>query len=288
MEGCTRAGYPGPVTGSVPESPVGALLREWRQRRRLSQLDLALAAGTSARHLSCVETGKAQPSRAMVLKLCETLDVPLRERNTVLLAGGFAPEYRERGLDDAEMRSARAALDTILENHEPYPAVVVDRYWNVVTTNRAMGLFDSAVPEALRGLPPNMYRYALYPEDPAAPVQLANYHDVREFLLERLLRQVQATGDPVLRDLYEEVSAYPMPPEPETSSPAMPSTPFSVPLRISTPRGELRVFSTMVTFGAPSDVTLSELAIELFYPLDDFTDESLRAMFELTTRANSV
>ncbi|WP_338087594.1 helix-turn-helix transcriptional regulator [Nocardia huaxiensis] len=271
------------MTRSMQESPVGTLLREWRQRRRLSQLDLALTAETSARHLSCVETGRAQPSRAMVLKLCEALEVPLRERNTVLLAGGFAPEYRERGLDDADMASARAALDTMLTAHEPYPAVVVDRYWNVVTTNRAMALFEGAVPEPLRDLPPNVYRLALYPDD-ESPARMVNYREVREMLLERLIQQVRATGDPILRDLYDEVSAYPFPADIESDSATMPSTPFAVPLRISTPMGELRMFSTMVTFGAPADVTLSELAIELFYPLDDFTAGALRQLFELATR----
>ncbi|MFI6866517.1 helix-turn-helix domain-containing protein [Nocardia sp. NPDC050406] len=266
------------MTRSVRESPVGALLREWRQRRRLSQLDLALHADTSARHLSCVENGKAQPSRAMVLKLCEALDVPLRERNTVLLAGGFSPEYRESSLDDAEMASARAALETMLTAHEPYPAVVVDRYWNVITTNRAMGLFGDDLPEALADKPQNVYRLALYPDSPTSDTWLVNYAQVREFLLERLMRQAQSTGDPVLRDLYDEVSAYPMPSRTDPDAAAMPPSPFTVPLRVHTPVGELRIFSTMVTFGAPADVTLAELAIELFYPLDEFTANVLRGL----------
>ncbi len=264
----------------MQESPVGALLREWRQRRRLSQLELALAADSSARHLSCVETGKAQPSRAMVLKLCDVLEVPLRERNTVLLAGGFAPEYRERSLDDEELFSARTALEAMLAAHEPYPAVVVDRYWNIVTTNRAMGLFQGEIDEQLMEQP-NMYRLALHPGSPEGTTYMVNHGQVREFLLERLLRQVQTTGDPILRDLYDEVSRYPVPPGAE-SDPEAP-TPFALPLHISTPMGELRMFSTMVTFGAPSDVTLSELAIELFYPLDEFTAITLARLFDLTT-----
>ncbi|MEV6276396.1 helix-turn-helix transcriptional regulator [Nocardia sp. NPDC051832] len=268
------------MTGSVRESPVGALLREWRQRRRWSQLELALAAESSARHVSCIETGKAQPSRVMVLKLCDVLEVPLRERNSILLAGGFAPEYRESSLDDAELSSARTALDAMLTAHEPYPAVVVDRYWNVVTTNRAMGLFRDEVDEQLLERP-NMYRLALHPGSSSATSYMINHGQVREFLLDRLLRQVQTTGDPILRDLYEEVSRYPVPPGTE-ADPGDP-TPFLVPLRIATPMGELRMFSTMVTFGAPSDITLSELAIELFYPLDEFTAITLARLFDLTT-----
>ncbi|MEV0762629.1 helix-turn-helix transcriptional regulator [Nocardia sp. NPDC050435] len=264
------------MTRSVRESPVGTLLREWRQRRRLSQLELALAADSSARHLSCVETGKAQPSRAMVLKLCDVLDVPLRERNTVLLAGGFAPEYRESDLDDAPLTAARAALDTMLTAHEPYPAIAVDRHWNVVATNRAMSLFAGEVDEHLMRRP-NVYRLALHPGPPGAATYMINHGQVRDFLLARLLRQVRATGDPVLRDLYDEVSGYPVPTrtEPDPGAP----TAFAVPLRIASPAGELRMFSTMVTFGAPSDVTLAELAIELFYPMDEFTADTLRTLF---------
>ncbi|NNH71491.1 helix-turn-helix transcriptional regulator [Nocardia uniformis] len=266
------------MTRSAQQSPVGSLLREWRQRRRLSQLDLALSADSSARHLSCVETGRAQPSRAMVLKLCEALEVPLRERNTLLLAGGFAPEYRESSLDDAELAAARTALDAILIAHEPYPAVVVDRYWNVVTTNGAMGLFEDEVPDELLTATPNMYRYALHPGSTSSTAHLVNHRQVREFLLDRLIRQVRATGDPILRDLYAEVSQYPVPPDLESESTATAPSPFAVPLHIRTPMGDLRMFSTMVTFGAPSDVTLSELAIELFYPLDEFTAAALRSL----------
>lgn len=259
---------------------MGALLREWRQRRRLSQLELALAAESSTRHLSYVETGRAQPSRAMVLKLCRTLDVPLRERNTLLLAGGFAPEYRETGLDGTDSDGTRTALDTVLAAHEPYPAVAVDRHWNVVTTNRAMGLFGDAPPATPDGRPANVYRLALTPDPPDAPVRMVNFAEVRTYLLERLLRQVRATGDPVLRGLYDEVSAYPVPPDDSPDPAPIPVGPFAVPLRIRTPAGELRLFSTMVTFGAPADVTLAEIAVELFYPLDDTTAATLRALYD--------
>lgn len=267
--------YAAPMISNAPSSQVGPLLREWRQRRRLSQLDLALAAGASARHMSYVETGRSRPSRAMVIRLCETLDVPLRERNTLLLAGGYAPEYRESGLADANLASVRAALDTMLSAHEPYPAVVVDRYWNLVTGNRAIGVLTTGIPEHLLAPEPNVYRLVLHPEGLSS--HLANAHQVRSLLLDRLLRQAKATGDARLQALHDEIFQYPEPagdPEPE----ATPPIPFQVPIRIRTPVGELSMFSTMATFGAPADVTLSELAIELFYPLDEFTTAALRAL----------
>ncbi|MFG3438910.1 helix-turn-helix domain-containing protein [Nonomuraea sp. NPDC047897] len=259
-------------------SRVGALLREWRRRRRLSQLDLALQAGSSARHLSYVETGRAHPSRAMVLRLSAALDVPLRERNTLLLAAGYAPAYRESSLDDAYLASVRAAVDTMLAAHEPYPAVVVDRLWNVLDGNRAMAVLMDGIPPHLLLPRPNVFRLTLHPDGLSA--RLANLGEVRALFLERLRRQVDATGDAGLRDLYEEVRRYRAPdPAPD---PAEASTgeagPIQVPLRVRTPFGELSMFSTMATFGAPADVTLSELAIELFYPLDEFTAAALRGL----------
>ncbi|MEU6188633.1 helix-turn-helix transcriptional regulator [Nocardia sp. NPDC047038] len=263
------------MTSVRTQSRAGILLREWRQRRRLSQLDLALAADTSARHLSYVETGRAAPSRAMVLRLCDTLEVPLRERNTLLVAAGFAPAYRESSLDDAHLASVRSALDAMLTAHEPYPAVVIDRLWNVVVGNAAMSVLVDGVPEHVRAPRPNVYRLVLHPDGLSA--RLANRTQVRELFLERLARQVSASGDTELTALYDEVSAYPEPPGTDAQArTGIPSSPFEVPIRISTPAGELSMFSTMATFGAPADVTLSELAIELFYPLDDFTAAALR------------
>ncbi|WP_327688733.1 helix-turn-helix transcriptional regulator [Streptomyces tubercidicus] len=260
------------------QSPrVGVLLREWRQRRRLSQLDLALLAETSTRHLSCVETGRARPSRTMVLRLGEALDVPLRERNALLLAADYAPAYQESGLDDAGMAQIRAALDMMLTAHEPYPAVVVDRWWNVVTGNGAMAVLMAGVPPQLLVPQPNVYRLTLHPDGLVS--RLANAAEVRALLLERLLRQVHTTGDGQLRALYEEVCRYPAPEAPDTVPDGVPAArpgPIQVPLRVRVPGGELSLFSTMATFGAPADVTLSELAIELFYPLDEFTAEVLR------------
>lgn len=261
-------------------SRVGALLREWRRRRRLSQLELALLADSSARHLSCVETGRARPSRAMVLRLSAALDVPLRERNTLLMAADYAPAYRESSLDDEDMASARAALDMMLAAHEPYPAVVVDRLWNVLTGNRAMSVLMDGIPPHLLDPRPNVYRLTLHPDGLAG--RLANLDEVRALFLERLRRQADANGDAELRALYEEVRDYPAPtgaitPNADARTTTRPS-PIQVPLRVRTPMGELSMFGTMATFGAPADVTLSELAIELFYPLDEFTAEALRAL----------
>ncbi|WP_043623018.1 MmyB family transcriptional regulator [Nonomuraea candida] len=260
-------------------SRVGALLRQWRQRRRLSQLALANLAGTSARHLSYMENGRARPSRAMLLRLSAALDVPLRERNTLLLAADYAPAYQESSLDDRYMASIRAALETMLTAHEPYPAVVVDRLWNVLLGNRAMGVLMDGIPPHLLQPRPNVFRLALHPEGLAA--RLANLGEVRALFLERLSRQADATGDADLQALYEEVSAYPLPPDGDTPGDAASRhrpSPIQVPLRMRTPFGELAMFSTMATFGAPADVTLSELAIELFYPLDDFTADTLRSL----------
>lgn len=214
----------------------------------------------------------------MILRLCDALEVPLRERNTLLLAADYAPAYRESSLDDAHLASVRSALDIMLTAHEPYPAVVVDRLWNVVTGNAAMGLLMTGIPEQLLLPKPNVYRLVLHPEGLAG--RLANLTQVRELFLERLSRQVNATGDAELRALFDEVAAYPLPPDPveEPDDDAAQPSPFEVPLRVRTPFGELRMFSTMATFGAPADVTLSELAIELFYPLNAFTAEALRGL----------
>ncbi|WP_369638204.1 helix-turn-helix domain-containing protein, partial [Nocardia sp. JMUB6875] len=182
------------MTSTMPGP--GALLRDWRQRRRLSQLDLALAADTSARHLSYVETGRSSPSRAMILRLCETLEVPLRERNTMLLAAGYAPEYRESGLDDPDLAAVRSTLDAILSAHEPFPAVVVDRHWNVVLSNRAMAVLTNGTPDHLHTPKPNVYRLVLHPE--GLIQHLVNAHQIRTHFLETLTRQATTTADPHL------------------------------------------------------------------------------------------
>ncbi|MFI6502969.1 helix-turn-helix domain-containing protein [Nonomuraea typhae] len=261
----------------MTDSRAGALLRQWRRRRKLSQLELSLLAGTSTRHVSYVETGRARPSRAMVLRLAEAMEVPLRERNTLLLAAGYAPAYRESSLGEDGMAAVARALNTMLTAHEPYPAVVVDRLWNVVSGNGAMAVFMDGLAPELAAAPPNVFRLALHPGGLAR--HLVNYTQVRALFLQRLQRQVHAGGEPALRALLEEVTAYPRPAgHPGTPEPQLPAGPIQVPLRLRTPMGELSMFSTMATFGSPADVTLSELAIELFYPLDDVTDAALRRL----------
>ncbi|MBW1597507.1 helix-turn-helix domain-containing protein [Streptomyces sp. JJ38] len=263
---------------------VGTLLREWRQHRRLSQLQLALDADSSARHVSYVETGRARPSREMVLRLAETLDVPLRERNTLLLAAGYAPAFRESAMDAAEMAAVRSALDVMLTAHEPYPAVVVDRVWNVVSANEAMGALLDGLPAGLAEPPANVYRMVLHPE--GLLTRVVNADEVRHHLLDRLRRQARASGDAELRALHEEVAAYgPWVEEPEGhGAGGQAAGPVALPVRLRGPHGELSMFSTIATFGAPADVTLSELAIESFFPSDEATARAFRALAEERAR----
>jgi transcriptional regulator with XRE-family HTH domain len=251
---------------------VGPLLRDWRRRRRLSQLDLALEAGISARHLSFVETGRSKPSREMVLHLAEELEVPLRDRNRLLLAAGYAPVYGERGLDAPEMEPVREALDVVLRGHEPYPAAAVDRGWNLVAANRGVALLLEGVAPELLEPPANVLRISLHP-DGVAP-RIANLGQWRAHLLERLGRQVALTADDELGALLEELRGYPAPdggePEPGASD-------IAVPLRLRHDGGELAFISTVTTFGTAVDITVAELAIESFFPADAATAEAVRA-----------
>ena len=255
---------------------AGDLIREWRQRRRLSQLDLALEAGVSTRHLSFVETGRSRPSADMVMHLAERLDVPLRERNELLLAAGFAPRYSAWSLEDPALREVREAVSRVLTAHEPYPALAVDRYWNLVASNEALGPFlDGVAPELL--VPPvNTIRLALHP-DGVAP-RILNLAEYRADLIERLERAARLTGDPELADLHEEMLGYPGPPPPASQGAAGASV--AVGLRLGpTPESEapeLSFFSTITTFGTAVDVTVSELALEAFFPADAQTAEYLR------------
>ena len=247
---------------------AGDLIREWRQRRRLSQLDLAIAANVSSRHLSFVETGRSRPTSEMILHLAEHLDVPLRDRNALLLAGGFAPAYPERGLAEPELQAVRNALKRVLGGHEPYPAAVVNRWWELVDANAGIALFTGGVSPGLLEPPVNVLRLSLHP-DGMAP-RIANLPEWRAHLLARLHRQAEATGDPRLVTLYTELEAYPgglaQPPEP---------TDVVVPLRYRTPRAELSFLSITAVIGTPMDVTVEELAIESFYPADDQTAAAL-------------
>lgn len=254
---------------------VGALLREWRQRRNLSQLDLASLAGVSSRHLSFVETGRARPSREMVLHLAEELDVPLRDRNGLLVAAGFAPVYRERRIDAPEMEPVREAIDALLRGHEPYPAIVCDRHWNLVSANAASWVLVEGVDAELLEPPLNVLRISLHPRGLAPRIR--NFAEVSAHLLTRLRRQVHLTGDEDAAELYEELASYPgVSTEIPASEVEGPSA-VVLPVRYAVRDRELALFSTIATFGTAIDITLAELMIESFFPADGETAATLRA-----------
>jgi transcriptional regulator with XRE-family HTH domain len=258
----------------VTKGGAGELIREWRNRRRMSQLDLALEASVSARHLSFVETGRAQPSREMILTLAEHLQVPLREQNALLLAAGYAPEFSEMDLDTDEMEPVRHALDTILTGHEPYPAVIVDRQWEIVTSNRpAQGLLVG-VAEHLLAPPANAMRITLHP-DGLAP-RILNFPEWSGHLLTRLRRQALLSQDPGLAALEREVLE--LPGVEQASGLVEPEEMLFVPLRLGLPESDvvLSMFSTLATFGTALDITLEELSIEAFFPADDATRDYFR------------
>lgn len=254
---------------------VGALIRDWRQMRHLSQLDLALEAEISQKHLSFVESGRSQPSRDMVLRLAEHLAVPLRERNVLLLAAGFAPVYGETSLDAPALATARTAIETILTGHEPYPALAVNRHWQMLAANKAVAPLLGTVSEAALLKPPvNVLRLSLHPGGLAPSID--NLAEWRDHLLARLRHQARASADPILADLLAELSAYPTP----RASPAQASDgqepAIVVPLRLRTDHGLLSLISTTTVFGTPLDITLQELALETFFPADAQTAQRLR------------
>ncbi len=255
---------------------VGPLLREWRKRQRRSQLELALDTGISARHLSFVETGRATPSPEMVLRLAERLDVPLRERNQLLLAAGYAPAIPERSLQDPELAPVREALDLILTGHDPYPAVAVDRGWDLVAANSAMGAMATWVDPALLEPPVNVMRVGLHPLGLAR--WIVNLGEVRTYFLGRLARQVAITGDQDLAALLEEVTGYPGPEHEHDPTCDTAASHIITPLmRMRSPDGnELSFFATVATFGTAVEVTTSELSIELTFPADAATAEAMR------------
>ena len=256
----------------VKPAHIGDHLREWRQRRHLSQLDLAGDAEISARHLSFVETGRAAPSRDMVLKLAERLNVPLRERNVLLVAAGFAPAFPQRSLDDPALKSARAAIDLVLRAHEPNPALAYDRHWNLVSANRMVMPLLQGIPARLLGQPFNILRLAFHPEALAA--RTVNLGEWCSHLLERLRRQCEATADPELIKLHHELKTYPIP---ARSAPVAPDS-VAIPFRMRFGDEILSFMSTTMIFGTPVDVTLSELALETFFPADDLTAERMRTI----------
>ncbi|HCT79910.1 MAG TPA: transcriptional regulator [Micromonosporaceae bacterium] len=268
--------YGGGVTATLPQSPrpIGELLRQWRERRRLSQLELSNQAEVSTRHLSFVETGRSVPSREMVLQLTEHLEVPLRERNRLLLAAGYAPVYSETSFDAPQMEAIRAAVRQVLDGHEPYPAVVVDRAWNLVDANSSLSLFTDVVAPHLLQPPANVLRASLHPEG-FAP-HIINLGEWRAHLLARLRRQIEISGDASLVALLEELEGYPCDqPQPTIELPGPGE--IVVPLRVRHGEAELTFFSIIATFGTPLDVTLSELAIESFFPANAQTSELLRS-----------
>jgi transcriptional regulator with XRE-family HTH domain len=260
--------------GMYQDQAFGDQLREWRQRRRLSQLDLAVEADLSTRHLSFVETGRAKPSREMVLRLAEALELPLRSRNAMLIAAGYAPSFPERPIDDAAQAGARELVQRILDAHMPFPALAVDRHWHLVMHNRAVGALMAGAAAHLLAPPVNVLRLSLHPEG-LAP-QIANLADWKRHILERLRHQYHESGDAVLDQLIEELRSYPAP---ASNTPAATAGALiAVPLILNAPVGQLSFISTTTVFGTPVEVTLSELAIESFFPADGETAERLRQL----------
>ncbi len=274
METTSSRCYDEGMTNAFSPQPVGQLLRTWRQRRRMSQLDLACEAEISARHLSFLETGRALPSRDMLLNLAERLEVPLRERNALLTAAGFAPVFPERSMSDPALEAARNAIDLVLRGHEPYPAIAIDRYWTLAAANRAIPPLLAGVKAALLQPPVNVLRLSLHPEG-LAP-RIANLAEWRAHLLARLRRQIDLTADPRLIDLMDELRGY----AGGTRAGALPSehvyAGVLIPLQLVTDGGMLSFFSTTTIFGTPVDLTLSELALESFFPADSATAAQLR------------
>jgi transcriptional regulator with XRE-family HTH domain len=256
--------------------PVGDLLREWRQRRRMSQLDLACEAEISTRHLSFVETGRSQPSREMILHLAEMLEIPVRERNLLLVAAGFAPIFRERPLDDPALTLVRNAIDMVLERQKPYPAFGIDRHWNVAMSNAALPELYTGVSEELLERPVNAARLTLHPKGMAP--RIANFAEWRAHTLTRLRHDIDLTADPVLVDLLREVSDFPAPVTTRPSHAVPDPNAVLIPFKVMTDAGLLSFVTTTTLFGTPIDVTLSELAVELFFPADAETDAIVRQL----------
>lgn len=263
---------------STRMAPIGDHLRSWRQRRRMSQMDLALEAEISSRHLSCLETGRAMPSRSMVLRLAEQLEVPLRERNLWLASAGFAPAYPERPLEDPSMRPARAAVEAVLAAHAPNPALAVDRHWNLVSANASVPPLMAGADPSLLAPPVNVMRLALHPRG-LAP-RIGEFGAVRAHFLARLARQATVSGDPVLVELLRELRGYPALAGGTLASPGGAEEPeaLALPFRLRLGEAELSFLTTTMVFGTAHEVSLSELTVETFFPLDEATREALRRL----------
>ncbi|MGW1273314.1 helix-turn-helix domain-containing protein [Streptomyces sp. NPDC002491] len=276
-------------TQSAPAGPggegVGPLLRAWRERRRMSQLELALRADSSARHVSFVETGRSRPSEDMVLRLAEQLDVPVRERNALLLAAGYAPRYPQTPLDDPALDALRSGLERLLQGYEPYPALVMDARYDVVAANRGITMLLEGVPESLLEPPLNAMRLTLHPKGLAPRIR--NLREWRGHLLAQMERQIALYRSKPLRELYEEVAAYPVADTgaaPDTGTapaagadgqPGEAVPYFALPMRIEHEGRILSFISTVATFNTPMDVTVAELAVETFLPADPATAKYL-------------
>ncbi|MFI2288026.1 helix-turn-helix domain-containing protein [Streptomyces niveus] len=272
------------MTSRTTGTGVGPLLRGWREQRRISQLELALRADSSARHISFVETGRSRPSEAMILRLSEHLDIPVRERNGLLLAAGYAPRFTETALDDPSMAVVREALERLLRGYEPYPALVVDGTYTLVAANRGLALIMEGVPEHLLAPPVNAMRVILHPEGAARRIR--NFRQWRGHLLDQMERQIALARSDALRALYEEVAAYPPPEgvddgvdetEDTEDTAAFALGNFALPLRIEHGGQVLTFLSSISTFNTPMDVTVAELAIETFLPADPATAKYLQS-----------
>lgn len=269
------------MTAPTSPPPVGGLLRDWRKRRRLSQLDFAAEAEISQRHLSFVESGRARPSREMLLRLAEHLDVPLRERNALLVAAGYAPLYSARPLDDAALAAARQAVEAILDGHAPHPALALDRHWNLIFANAAAGALMAGADQKLLEPPVNVLRLSLHPDGLAS--RIGNYREWRAHIFSRLAQQIDSSGDTVLISLLEEFKSYPTPSNAKPYRPAQEPSGIAVPLELLSDAGKLRFLSTTTVFGTALDNTLAELTIETFFPADPETAAVLRALAENST-----
>ncbi|MDQ0765177.1 helix-turn-helix domain-containing protein [Streptomyces canus] len=265
-------------TAAPSDRGVGPLLRAWREQRRVSQLELALRADSSARHISFVETGRSRPSEEMVLRLAEHLDVPVRERNALLLAAGYAPRFPETPLDDPSLDALREGIERLIQGYEPYPALVFDAAYHVVAANRGIMMLLDGIPESLLRPPLNTMRLTLHPEGLAPRIR--NLPEWRGHLLEQMRRQIALHRSQSLRELYEEVSAYPVTVHEGDDSPEHtdPAPYFALPMRIEHEGRTLSFTSSTSTFNTPMDVTVAELAIETFLPADPSTGKYLHSL----------
>lgn len=266
---------------TVHQTPFGVLLRRWREQRRMTQTDLALAADSSTRHLSYLETGRSRPSREMIVRLAECLSVPLRDQNTLLLAAGFAPGFQERSL--AELEAARTAIDSVLQAHKPYPAFAVDRHWNVVLSNSALPqLYEGCSADLMRS-PVNSVRLILHPAGMGP--RILNFAAWRAHTVHVLRQQIEARADPVIQGLLAEVMAYPLPAGSDAADGLEAAQRLATPLRITTRLGPVSFLNTTTVFGTPNDVTLAELALEMLFPADGPTIEIVKTMVKETAAA---